>query len=181
MNVRRDLFAAVLLAAATHAAAPAAGGGSTVSEKATPEINVRFVYNFCNDLGETRRFYTDLLGLNEAGYSEEHRYLCYQSEGFRLMFFRPDAELEVLAGWADQPGYEGGTSFVTSWSVEVPEAKFADAVERLRVAGVECFSQNPTWCVDSYWGFYVKDPMGRTVEVYTIPKGRPTSTTWPGK
>lgn len=181
MNVGRNLCAVALSAAAACAAAFAGEGGSTVSEKATPEINVRFVYDFCNDLGAMRRFYTELLGLDEAGYSEEQRYLCYQSEGFRLMFFRPGAEVEVLEEWADQPGYEGGTSYVTSWSVEVPEGKFADAVERLRAAGVECFSQNPTWCVDSYWGLTVKDPMGRTVEVYTIPKSRPASTTWPGK
>jgi len=152
-----------------------------MGEKNAPEVNVRFVYNFCNDLAAMRHFYTDLLGLDEAGYSEEQRYLCYRSEGFQLMFFRPDAEVEAAEEWADQPGYEGGTSYVTSLSVEVPEEKFAAAVERLRAAGVECFSQNPTWCVDSYWGLAVKDPMGRTVEVYNIPKDRPASTTWPGK
>jgi hypothetical protein len=27
----------------------------------------------------------------------------------------------------------------------------------------------------------VKDPMGSTVEVYTVPKETPASTTWPGK
>jgi len=181
MNVRRNLWAAALLAAAACAVAAAAAGGGNVSEKATPEVNIRFVYNFCNDLGEMRHFYTDLLGLSEVGYNEEHRYLCYQNEGFRLMFFRPDAEVEVLAGWADQPGYGGGTTFVTSWAVEVPTAKFAEVVEGLRTAGVECFSADPEWCVDSYWGFYVKDPMGRTVEVYSTPKERPASTTWPGK
>lgn len=152
-----------------------------MSEKAAPKINVRFVYNFCNDLGEMRHFYTELLGLDEVGYNEEHRYLCYQCGGFQLMFFRPDAAVEVLEGWADQPGYRGGTTFVTSWAVEVPEGEFAATVERLREAGVESRYADPEWCVDSYWGFYVKDPMGRTVEVYSTPKERPASTSWPGK
>ena len=96
-----------------------------MSEKAAPEINVRFVYNFCNDLGAMRRFYTELLGLDEAAYSEEHRYLCYQSEGFQFMFFRPDAEVPLRDGWADQPAYAGGTTFDTSWSIEIPEEEFA--------------------------------------------------------
>ena len=151
-----------------------------MSEKASV-INVRFVYNYCNDLGEMRHFYTDLLGLDEVGYSEDHRYLCYQSEGFQLMFFRPDAEVEVMEGWADQPGYQGGATFATSWAVELPAAEFAEAVERLKADGVESRYPDPEWCVDSYWGFYVKDPMGRTVEVFHTPKERPASTTWPGK
>lgn len=151
-----------------------------MNEKGEAKANVRFVYNFCNDLAAMRRFYTGLLGLDEAGYSEDHRYLAYRSEGFQLMFFRPDAEVPVKKGWADQPTYEGGSEYVTSWSVEVPEEEFAAAVERLRAAGVESFAAEPDWRVDSYWGFTVKDPMGNTVEVYAPPKGRPASTSWPG-
>lgn len=152
-----------------------------MAEEELRSVNVRFVYNFCNDLAAMRRFYTDLLGLPEAAFSEEHRYLCYQSEGFQFMFFKPDAEVPARADWADQPAYDGGTTFVTSWSVEVPEEEFAAVVARLREAGVECFAEEPDWRVDSYWGFTVKDPMGNTVEVYAAPKERPASTTWPGE
>jgi catechol 2,3-dioxygenase-like lactoylglutathione lyase family enzyme len=152
-----------------------------MAEDAIPKVNIRFVYNFCNDLGAMRRFYTDLLGLDEVAYSEEHRYLCYRSEGFQFMFFRPDAEVPAREGWADQPGYDGGTTFVTSWSVEVPAGEFAATVARLREAGVACFAADPDWRVDSYWGFTVKDPMGNTVEVYATPKERPASTAWPAE
>lgn len=152
-----------------------------MAEDAPRAVNVRFVYNFCNDLAAMRRFYTDLVGLDEAAFSEEHRYLCYQCEGFQLMFFRPDANVEVREGWADQPAYAGGTAYVTSWSVEVPEEEFAATVARLREAGVETHADEPDWRVDSYWGFAAKDPMGNTVEVYATPKARPASTTWPGK
>ena len=152
-----------------------------MDEKPPPQVNDRFVYNFCNDLAAVRRFYTELLGLPEAAYSEEHRYLCYQSEGFQFMFFRPDAGVPIKEGWADQPAYGGGTTFDTSWSIEIPEAAFADTVARLRAAEVELFADVPDWRVDSYWGLTVKDPMGNTVEVYSAPKERPASTTWPGK
>jgi catechol 2,3-dioxygenase-like lactoylglutathione lyase family enzyme len=151
-----------------------------VNEKGEAKANVRFVYTFCNDLAAMRRFYTDLLGLDEAGYSEDHRYLCYQCEGFQLMFFRPHAEVPVKEGWADQPAYDGGSEYVASWSVEVPAEELAATVERLRAAGVESFAAEPDWRVNSYWGFTVKDPMGNTVEVYATPKERPASTTWPG-
>jgi catechol 2,3-dioxygenase-like lactoylglutathione lyase family enzyme len=169
-----------LISVAACAVASAAGGG-TVDEKAGSVIDVRFVYNYCNDLAAMKHFYTDLLGLNEVGYNEDYRYLCYQCEGFRLMFFRPDAEVELLQGWADQPGYQGGTTFDTSWGIQVPEAEFTGIVERLKAEGVEARYPDPEWCVDSYWGFYVKDPMGRTVEVFAMPKERPASTTWPGE
>jgi catechol 2,3-dioxygenase-like lactoylglutathione lyase family enzyme len=172
----------VAISAAALCAVPAGGeGGDTMAGKDGPQVNVRFVYNFCGDLAATRRFYTELLGLDEAGYSEEHRYLCYQCEGFQLMFFRPDAEVPVKRGWADQPAYDGGSEYVASWSVEVPTEEFPATVARLREAGVECFAAEPDWRVDSYWGFTVKDPMGNTVEVYSAPKERPASTTWPGK
>jgi len=152
-----------------------------MAEDAARSVNIRFVYNFCNDLAAMRRFYTDLLGLPEAAYSEEHRYLCYRSEGFQFMFFRPDAEVPPREGWADQPAYAGGTTFDTSWSIEIPEEKFAATMARLREAGVESFAAEPDWRVDSYWGLAVKDPMGNTVEVYATPKERPAATTWPGK
>jgi len=42
------------------------------------------------------------------------------------------------------------------------------------------FNEEPEWRVDNYWGLTVKDPMGNTVEVYTIPKQKPESTTWKG-
>jgi hypothetical protein len=34
--------------------------------------------------------------------------------------------------------------------------------------------------MDGYWGFTAMDPMGNTVEIYTIPAEKPETTTWPG-
>lgn len=154
-----------------------------MDEKPPPQVNVRFVYNFCNDLGAMRRFYTELLGLDEAAYSEEHRYLCYQSEGFQFMFFRGESEAATVKEWAVQPGGGSGTAEVTSWSVEVPEADFGATVQRLLEAGVPVQGdlKAPDWRQGCYWGITVMDPAGITIEVYSAPKERPASTTWPGK
>jgi catechol 2,3-dioxygenase-like lactoylglutathione lyase family enzyme len=169
MRVTGCVVVAGLYWALACASTPASERGNAVAEESAPTANVRFVYAFCNDLAGVRHFYTDLLGLPEAAYNDEHGYLCYQCEGFQLMFFRPQREVEPLPAWADQPGYDGGTEFVTSWSIEIPEAAYAAVVERLQEESVEIHSPDPEWRVDSYWGFTVKDPRGHTVEVYAIP------------
>lgn len=152
-------------------------------EKATPEINVRFVYNFCSDLGAMRRFYTDVLGMAEKSYNDEQGWLVYKSDGFELMFFRADGEGPGEKEWAAQPGGGSGTAEVTSWSVEVPEAHFGATVQRLLEAGVplQGDAKAPDWRQGCYWGITVRDPAGITIEVYSAPKEKPASTTWPGK
>jgi catechol 2,3-dioxygenase-like lactoylglutathione lyase family enzyme len=183
MSVGRNLCAVALLLAGACAAAPAGEGGSTVSEKATPEINVRFVYNFCGDLPAVRHFYTDLLGMAENNYDEEQGWLVYKSEGFELMFFRGESVASPGKEWAVQPGGGSGTAEVTSWSVEVPEAEFGATVQRLLEAGVplQGDAKAPDWRQGCYWGITVMDPAGITIEVYSAPKEKPASTTWPGK
>lgn len=148
--------------------------------KTKPALNIRFIYSMCNDLEAVRHFYTELVGLEQGSFrdDEEWGWLVYESEGFEMMFFRADKELPVLKDWASQPGYEGGTLEVTSWSIHVPEEMFPAVVERLRSAGVKYFTKNPEWRQDCYWGFTVMDPMGNTVELYTQPKERPKSTEW---
>ena len=81
-----------------------------MAEKETPRINVRFLFNFCNDLKAVRRFYTDLIGLEEISFrtDEEWGWLVYKNEGFQFIWFRSDGDLPVLTEWAAQPGYEGG-------------------------------------------------------------------------
>jgi catechol 2,3-dioxygenase-like lactoylglutathione lyase family enzyme len=153
-------------------------GGKTV-----PKVNVRFVYKFCGDLSAMRHFYTDVLGMAEKSYNDEQGWLVYKSEGFELMFFRADGGEAGEREWAAQPGGGSGTAEITSWSVEVPEADFAAAVDRLGQAGVprQGDVNVPDWRQGCYWGITVMDPAGVTVEVYTVPKEKPASTTWPGK
>jgi catechol 2,3-dioxygenase-like lactoylglutathione lyase family enzyme len=158
-----------------------AEGSDSVVEKDKPGINVRFVFNHCNDLTATRGFYTDLVGLREAAYDDEQGYLVYQCEGFQLMFFKAKTEIHVLNEWADQPGYEGGTYDGISWAIEVPEDEFAETVERIVKGGAKVLKEVPEWRMDSYWGISAMDPTGVTVEIYTIPAEKPSTITWPSE
>ena len=154
-----------------------------MSEKPAPEINIRFIYNLCSDLAPVRRFYGDVLGMRESAYDEGHGWLCYDSEGFQLMFFRGDEEVDANKEWAGQPGGGTGTAEIISWSVHVPEVAFAETVKRILEADVRVQGEDkaPDWRQDCYWGITVMDPVGNTVEVYTSPKEKPAATTWPGK
>jgi catechol 2,3-dioxygenase-like lactoylglutathione lyase family enzyme len=147
--------------------------------KPQPRLNIRFLFTFCTDVDAIRHFYTDLLGMTQSAYrnDEQWGWVCYQSVGFELMFFR-DPDAKAHAGFAAQPGWEGGEALVTSWAVEVPEEEFAAVWRRLMEDGAKLFKPVPEWRQDSYWGISVLDPMGNTLEVYTMPKERPTKTVW---
>ena len=155
------------------------GGPAVPTDK--PRLNVRFLYGFCNDLVAMRRFYSEVVGLKEGSFKDEPQFgwLVYECEGFQFMFFRSDKPLPVSAEFADQPGEDGGTLCAISWSVEVPEADYPAAVGRILSSGARTQAPTPTWRQKSYWGFTVLDPMGNTVEVYSKPKEKPASTTWP--
>lgn len=150
-------------------------------EKKAPAASVKFVYFHCNDIDAMRGFYTDLLGMDEASYrnDDEYAWLVYNCGSFQFMVFPADAEVPKLDGWGAQPGWPGGKLSTTSWSVEVSEEQYAATVARLQEADVPLYSEQPMWCQDCYWSFPVRDPMGNTVEVYTMLAERPESTVWP--
>ncbi|MCX6645250.1 MAG: VOC family protein [bacterium] len=151
-------------------------------KKALPRVNIRFLFAMCNDIPAMRKFYSDLLGMQEVSYMNDEGFgwLCYQCEGFQFMFFRTHGRIPLIENWTWQPGYEGGGFDALSWAVEIPETEFADYYRRLKDAGVKAFSEKPEWRQGSYWGYSVMDPMGNTVEVYTSPKVKPDSDEWKG-
>ncbi|MBN2083154.1 VOC family protein [bacterium] len=146
-----------------------------------PEVEVRFFYLLCNDVEAMRGFYTDLLGMQETNYMNEPEmgWLCYAFGDIEFMFFRAENTLPVPDKYASQPGWPGGELEVPSWSVLIPEEDFAATVQALINAGVPTFAAKPMFCLDNYWSFPVLDPMGNTVEVYTIPKVKPENGEWP--
>jgi catechol 2,3-dioxygenase-like lactoylglutathione lyase family enzyme len=146
-----------------------------------PRTTIRFLFNVCNDVAAMRRFYVDVLGMQEAAFQDTPAWgwLSLQCDGFQAMWFRGAGKLPMPAEWASQPGWEGGTAEVASWGVEIPEERFAEVHRRLVAAGAPLFEPKPGWRQDSYWGLSVRDPAGATVEVYATPKTRPASTTWP--
>lgn len=152
----------------------------TNDKPAEPAISLKYIYVSCNDMEATRRFYVELLGLQEQSYrnDEEWAWLVCKCQGFELMFFPAEQPRAVPEGWTAQPGWQGGTLDGVSWSVEYPAELFAPLVQRLKDAGAPHFFDKPQWCQDCYWSFPVKDPSGYTVEVYTTPRARPASTIW---
>ncbi len=158
----------------------ALAAGENDMDQDTPKVNIRFLYNYCNDLAEMRHFYTELLGMKETIYNEEWNCLCYRSEGFDFMFFGSKERIPVKDKFAWQPGW-GGDLFITSWTIDIAEAEYAETIEKLKSANVPAVNKNPHWEQDSYWCFPVLDPMGNTVEVTTSPKEKPSNTDWPDK
>jgi len=139
------------------------------------KVNLRFVYSMCNDVGEVRMFYTDLLGMSEIGFMDEEQFgwVGYDSEGVQFMFFRWDEKLPSREEWDWQPGDGAGDAPGMSISVEVPEDGCGELIEGIRKAGILSMTDSPTWRQKSYWGWTVKDPAGNTVELYWRPAEKP--------
>lgn len=138
---------------------------------------VKFIYLFCTDINAIRHFYTELLGLDEIYFQDDPGGgVAYMCDGLQFAFHTNPQTQAAGDGWAWQPGYEGGTAPVISWSVLITEDEYSSTVQRLINAGVPAIYEKPTW--NYYWGFPVKDPMGNTVEVVFPPDDEPESTEW---
>lgn len=146
---------------------------------AAPKSTLGMIFVYCNDLLAIRKFYSELIGMEERGFSAEHGFCTYKFSGGEMMFFASGEELPVIQEWGDQPGYQGGKLKTTSWAVDVPDSEFAAVVSRLKQAGVKTHTEYPEWRFESYRGFNVMDPMGNTAEVYSISVKKPSSTVWP--
>lgn len=148
--------------------------------KTPPKVNIRYLFAMCTDIEKMRYFYTELLGMQEVSYmnDENFAWLCYQSDGFQLMFFRAFHDLIPKNDWTWQPGYGGGPLEGISWGVDYPEHEFRAVVKRMAKADVRALFTEPQWFQDSYWGFPVMDPMGNTIELYWGPSMKPDSVEW---
>lgn len=122
--------------------------------------SLRFLYVFCNDLASMRRFYSDLIGLEEIYHDSVS--LAYKCDELQFTIFQTEQRLHASNQWGMQPGWDGGTQPGISWSIQCSET-FSAAVDRLREAGVSSYYPVPQWF--GYWSFPVKDPAGNTVEI----------------
>lgn len=131
---------------------------------------IKFFFIFANDVDKMREFYTGILGLNEVSYMNDPDFgwINYGMDGFEFMVFKTDKPIPIHSEWQGQPGYPGGTGYLPSWSVFIDNSCFESVVQKCRDAGLKLFSDKPEWRQDSYWGFTVADPMGNTVELYTL-------------
>lgn len=124
-----------------------------------------FLYLHCTDLGDARRFYTEVVGLSEIFVSIEDGVVGYCVGDLQITIEeRPVAE-PPASGWARQLGWDGGTSTVPSWGIELDAPSFVRAVDAATTAGTPRHRAEPKWV--GYWSFPVRDPMGNTVELST--------------
>lgn len=114
-----------------------------------------------------RHFYTELVGLDEFFFSDDDRSIGYRCGSIQFSVHEVAGAEPSEVGFASQPGWDGGTTGLPSWSVTYSEDQFHAAVERLRAAGVPAAHGEPAWV--HYWSYPVLDPMGNTVEITYAP------------
>lgn len=136
---------------------------------------VQFLYVPARDLAAMRRFYGELVGLDEIHHSADEGLLAYRCGGLQFTVVEASDAPIPEPGWATQPGWQGDTRARVSWSVVLDSPAYVSAVDRLHAAGVDVLHEMPVWV--GYWSFPVRDPMGNTVEL-SLPIEEPTVTTW---
>lgn len=75
--------------------------------------------------------------------------------------------LEALDEWSKQPAYDGGVVEAPTWVIEVAPGTFDGTVDRLKGEGVIAFDDPVEQ--DGHRMFWVRDPMGNTLEIYEAP------------
>jgi len=150
-----------------------------LSDKKTV-VSINVLYLYCNDVQAIRHFYKDIIGLGEHDFGMPNSMYCGQtSDGVSMMWFKSEKSgLQKRPEWVDLPGFPGGKVEEPAWGIQLPINVFPEVVKTLKEEEVEALFQNPIWCQDSYWAFPVRDPMGYTVEVYSVPKEKPESKEW---
>lgn len=126
------------------------------------KAGIKFIYLYCNNLKKMREFYSEILQLNEIYYAEGQA-LAYDCDGLQFTIFQTKEKLQSEEGWADQPGWEGGTLPKISWSIPFEKQLFKSVVERLIHSEIDKFHSTPLWI--NYWSFPIKDPAGNSVEI----------------
>lgn len=120
-----------------------------------------------------------MIGLEELQFNNDPdsawKWVVYKSDELQLMFFQTDDKPEdfpkIPVGFGNLPGDGVGDHLESSISVTGHNHEsFKSTVEKIQKSSFETQSENPTWRQDSYWGFTVKDPMGKTVEICWEPK-----------
>lgn len=133
----------------------------------TPKLNT--VFEWCNDIGEIRRFYTDGLGLTETHARDEPEVgvVVYQAGDTQIVITRSPDPKPMLNDWTKTWGFDEGVLNEPAWVIEVDWDSFFEVVARLQDLSVPMFAEprdEPT-----IRQVVVRDPMGRTVSVDAYP------------
>lgn len=123
------------------------------------------VFEWCNNIAEIRRFYTDGLGLTENHVQDtpEVGVIVYLLGDTQIVITRSPEPKHVLNDWTKSWGFEGGVLYEPAWVIEVDWDLFADVVDRLKKLGVPMYGDPRQ--EEKIRQVVVRDPMGRTVSV----------------
>lgn len=132
---------------------------------------VSTIFFWCNDVAAMRHFYTNLIGLEEIYAGDEA--ISYKLGPLQMFFLKAKNTVPEQLEWAVQPAFtwerQEGTAFVPSWVVEVPPSAFETTLQRMESDGVKPYT-DPVVREDGHKQFFVMDPMGHTVEIYSAPE-----------
>lgn len=127
-----------------------------------------FLYTSSNNVAASRRFYSDLLGLDQIW--DEEGDIAYVIGDTVQFSIGDDPTVTADNEWAFQPGWVFGLEIEprpkrthASWSIPLSPEAFRSAVARLQDAETVALRAEPFWV--GYWSYVVKDPMGQTVEL----------------
>jgi catechol 2,3-dioxygenase-like lactoylglutathione lyase family enzyme len=129
-------------------------------------VHVQTLFSWCNDVAAMRGFYSDVLGLKETYFDAGPGWLTYEVGGVQLVFMRSTAPEPVESGWARQPGWRDGTVDAASTVLQFAPADFDLVVARAKAKGADSFRAEPVSPAKGARQFFLRDPMGRTIEVY---------------
>ena len=144
------------------------------------EIKLKYIYRYCNDINEIKHFYSKILGFQEKSFGEHEGFgwLEYQFGDTKLSFYKDQGKAPEIAEFAKQPAQDIGKAEITSLGIQFGEEAFREIFEKLKAEKVPMLTEKPQWLVDSYWGITVKDPMGFSLEFFTVPKNKPSNLEW---
>ena len=130
------------------------------------------VFEWCNNISEMRRFYTEGLGLAEthARDTPEIGVVVYQVGDTQIVITRSPEPKPVLNDWTKSWGFEDGVLYEPAWVIEVEWNSFFEVVERLKQLEVPIHSHPRQ--EEKIRQIVVRDPMGRTVSVDAYSTGQ---------
>lgn len=124
---------------------------------------------YCNDVATMRHFYSDILNLEETFYrnDDEVGWLSYQSGSLQIVFSRSEVSQPVLQDWSVQFSYTEGNLYQPSWAVEIPYQDFEQTIKQIIDDGnIPYLEEDYRTPRDGHLCFWVRDPMGTTIEIY---------------
>ena len=131
------------------------------------DIKIGDFFLFCNDIVAMKNFYFDCIGLSSTGYSAEKGFLSLQIDSNTfLVIMQVKEKLPIKTGWAKGPTFPQGTTYDISWTIKINgEEEFNQIIEKISKNNFEMHSDNPI-SFNGVKAYYIKDPMGNTVEIY---------------